>query len=152
MRRKFAKKDIATMKLIEEIALSNGLTLQIVDHSRVIAADTVKVDLSFQIRVDLLEGYFADREDFLAVQTVTGDVLTYEHKVERTFVSLSEETSARNNMIETFKNNSLRYVSHDQFARKLALSKLRDIRSNPYKYRARTESESHSTALDDSCR
>lgn len=138
------------MKLIEQIALPNGLTLHIVDHSRAIAADTVKVELAFQIQAVLLETYFATREDYLTVRNAMGDVLQYEYKVERTFVHSADEAAARRDMIETFKNNSLRYVSHDQFARKLAISRLRDIRSNPYKYRSRTAPEAQD-ASDDNC-
>ncbi len=137
------------MKLIDRIALPNGLTLQIFDLSRVIAADTSKVEVSFQIKVDLLADAFDNREDYLTVQKAMGNILTYEYKAERTFVSLAEENAAREEIVATFKTNTLKYVSHDQFARKLALSLLRDIRLNPYKYRSRIADDPQGPSGDD---
>ena len=43
------------MKLIEEIYLANGLQLNIFDLSRPIAANTVKVEISVQSKIDLKE-------------------------------------------------------------------------------------------------
>ncbi len=47
------------MELIETINLPNGLTLTIMDSSRRIAADTIKVELTFQVKIEVLESFFA---------------------------------------------------------------------------------------------
>ncbi len=129
------------MRLIEAITLPNGLILEIFDLSRSIAADTVKVEISFQTKISLKESFFINAEDYLQVRNVMGDELSYEHTLERTFVSKDNEDSVRIELINTFKNNSLDYLATVNFAQKMALSKLRDIKSNPYKYRSHAKSD-----------
>lgn len=125
------------MKLIEEIELSNGLALKIFDASRPIAADTVKVELFFQTKTALNASYFTQPDDYRTVQSALGDELAYEHRLERSFVLKESEESTRADLIETFKKNSLNYIASENFPKKMAISALRDIRSNPYKYPSR---------------
>jgi len=122
------------MELLEEIKLSNGLTLQIFDLSRAIAADTVKVELSMQIKINLETSFFANTSDYDQVKNIFGDELTYTHKAERTIVSKGNEDDVREELISTFKNNLLNYLSAANFSKKLALAMLRDIKKDPYKY------------------
>ncbi len=122
------------MKLIEEIKLGNGLILKIFDLSRQIAADTVKVEISFQTKIPLKESYFANDQDYNQVKNVMGDKLAYEHKRERSFVPKENENSVRDDLINTFKDNSLEYLASVNFPQKMALSILKDIKKNPYKY------------------
>ena len=129
------------MKLIEEIILDNGLNLQIFDLTRAIAADTVKVEIYFQTKISLKESYFANSEDYLQVKNAMGDELAYEHRLERSFVPQNNEDEVRDDLINTFKSNSLDYLAALDFAKKLALSKLKEIRKNPYKYQSRTHSD-----------
>ena len=129
------------MKLIEEIKLKNGLDLKIFDLSRAIAADTVKVEISFQTKISLQESYFTNTEDYAQVKNIMGDELAYEHKLERSFVPSANENSVRDDLINTFKSNSLDYLAAVNFAQKMALSKLREIKKNPYKYQSRLHSD-----------
>jgi hypothetical protein len=129
------------MKLIEEIKLNNGLKLRIYDLSRSIAADTVKVEISFRTNVSLKESFFSNTEDYVLVKNIKGDELAYEHTLERTFVSKNNEDSTREELIGTFKNNSLNYLSSVNFPKKMALSTLRDIKKNPHKYKSRAKSD-----------
>lgn len=122
------------MELIESINLPNGLILTITDFSRRIAANTMKVEVSFQIKVKVLESFFASSEDCLKVKNALGNELTYEHKMERSFVNDKDEASVRAELLDTFKNNSLNYLSSPDFGKKMALSVLKDIRLNPFKY------------------
>jgi hypothetical protein len=124
------------MELIEEINLPNGLKLTITDSSRRIAADTVKIEMSFQMKVKVLESFFATPTDYLALNNIFGDELTYEHKMERAFVRDKDEESVRAELLETFKNNSVHYLASPNFARMMTLSVLRDIKLNPFKYQA----------------
>ena len=122
------------MELLEEIKLSNGLTLQIFDLSRAIAADTVKVELSMQIKINLETSFFADTSDYDQVKNIFGEELTYTHKAERIIVSKENENTVREELINTFKNNLLNYLSAANFSQKLSLAMLRDIKKDPYKY------------------
>ena len=132
---------MSKMKLIEEIKLDNGLDLRIFDLSRSIATDTVKVEVSFQTNVLLKESFVTSTEDYRLVKNIMGDELAYEHTMERTFVSKDNEDSTRNELISTFKHNSLGYLSAANFAQKMALSKFRVIKSNPHKYRSHAQSD-----------
>ncbi|MEE9911696.1 MAG: hypothetical protein K4571_08220 [Deltaproteobacteria bacterium] len=124
------------MELIETIKLPNGLTLTIMDSSRRIAADTIKVELAFLVKIEVLESFFASPDDYQQVIHALGNELTYEHKMERSFVYDKDEESVRAELMNTFKNNSLGYLSSPNFANKMALSHLKDIRLNPFKYKA----------------
>ena len=130
------------MKLIEEIKLVNGLKLKIFDLSRPIAADTFKVEIYFQTKVDLKESYFADSQDYAQVKNIMDDELTYERKMVRSFVYEKDQDSVREDLINTFKKNSLNYLASVNFPRKLALSMLKDIKNNPYKYHPHIYSDS----------
>jgi hypothetical protein len=130
------------MKLIEEIKLANGLKLKIFDLSRRVAADTFKVEIYFQTKVDLKESYFADSQDYAQVKNIMDDELTYERKMVRSFVYEKDQDSVREDLINTFKKNSLNYLASVNFPRKLALSMLKDIKNNPYKYHPHIYSDS----------
>jgi hypothetical protein len=129
------------MKLIEEIILPNGLKLNIFDLSRAIAADTVKVEVAFKIDVDLKESFFAAGADYQQVKDIFGDKLVYENKQERTFVAKERCDAVREKLIETFKKDILNYLATKNFAEKFALSLLREIKKNPYKYQCKIDNE-----------
>jgi hypothetical protein len=129
------------MELLEQINLTNGLTLNIFDLSRPIAADTVKVELSMQIKVVLEKAYFANNQDYIDVKNVFGEELTFDHKTERTIVSKKDENTVREELLATFKNNLLKYLASENFSQMLALSVLRDIKNNPYKYQSHHQTE-----------
>ena len=123
------------MKLIEEIILPNGLKLHVMDLSREIAADTVKVEMVFKTEVELKESFFSNKQDYELVAEVFGNKLVYEHKMEKTFVPKEDCDTVRDTLMTTFKNNSLNYLSVENFAEKMARARLRDIKNDPYKYR-----------------
>ena len=122
------------MELLDEIKLGNGLTVKIFDLSRAIAADTVKVELSMQIKIPLETSYFSDVCDYDQVRNIFGQELTYDHRAERIIVPKENKDAVREELLNTFKNNLLGYLSVANFSQKLALSRLRDIKENPYKY------------------
>jgi len=124
------------MELLETINLANGLILTINDSSRRIAADTLKIELSFQVKVKVLESFFASSQDYHQLKDILGDELTYERKMERPFVFDRDEASVRAELLASFKDNSLNYLASPHFAKKMTLSALRDIKQNPFKYQA----------------
>jgi hypothetical protein len=129
------------MKLIEQIDLTNGLTLNIYDLSRQIAPDTTKVEIYITTEIALEESFFTHHDDFARVKNIFGDKINFEYRKERSFTPIEKETATRDELIETFKNNSINYIASPNFAQNLALSKLRDIKNNPFKYIVRPERE-----------
>ena len=122
------------MELLEQIELDNGLTLKIFNLSRAIATNTVKVELSMQIKINLEKSYFENACDYDQVKNIFGEELTYDHKAERIIVPKENEDAVREELISTFKNNLLNYLAAANFSQKLALAMLRDTKKNPYKY------------------
>ncbi|MGV8058228.1 MAG: hypothetical protein AB2L12_09435 [Smithellaceae bacterium] len=125
------------MKLIEEITLPNGLKLNIFDLSREIAAPTVKVEIAFKIDIGLDKAFFLSQVDYQQVKNIFGDKLVYEYTLERAYIKKEKGDAVREELINTFKNNLLPYLGVKNFAEKFALSLLRDIKKNPYKYRSK---------------
>jgi hypothetical protein len=122
------------MKLVEEISLPNGLTAEIWDQSRAIAADTTKVALLVRIRLTLKEEYFSNPEQLRITQRVFGPDICYELKKERTFVSKTEAWHVFKSFLEEFKRDALPYLSREKFPAGFARSKYLDIQKHPYKY------------------
>ena len=125
---------LTLMELLEQIELDNGLTLEIFNLSRAIATNTVKVELSMQIKINLEKSYFENACDYDQVKNIFGEELTYDHKAERIIVPKENEDAVREELISTFKNNLLNYLAAANFSQKLALAMLRDTKKNPYKY------------------
>lgn len=122
------------MKLVEEVALPNGLVAEVWDQSRAIAADTTKVTLVVRIRLALKEEYFSNPEQFRITRNVFGPDVYYELKKERTFVSNMEARHVFNTFLDEFKRDALPYLSREKFPAGFARSKYLDIRKHPYKY------------------
>ncbi len=122
-------------RLMESIELKNGLMLEVYDYSRPIASDTTKIELVVRMKVPLLEEFFHSRKDYLDTMNVFGQEITYEYRKERTFVNNEMKDSVLQELFSTFKSDSLNYLSHEDFARRFALSKLRDLRMNPFRYK-----------------
>ena len=131
--------DWKQMKSIEEIVLPNGLKLNIFDLSWEIAAPTVKVEIAFKIDISLKESFFPNEADYQQVKNIFGEKLTYEHTLERAYIKKEKGEEIREELINTFKNNSLPYVGVKNFAEKFALSLLKDIKNNPYKYQCKAD-------------
>ena len=122
-------------ELIEKIALQNGLTLEIWDHSRSIAVDTDKVTLYICTVVSLDPSFFSEEVQYEKMRKSFGDALMFEYKNERSFVAKSERNQVFQRFINTFKKDTLPYLSKPDFARRFALSKYRDMENNPFQYR-----------------
>lgn len=122
-------------RLIEEIALPNGLTINIWDASRVIAADTTSVVLIVTIRMELKPDYFPAVDHYKLTTSVFGTEMLYEYRKERTFVKNDEVEPVFQELLETFKTDALPYLCRENFPQQFARSKHREIISNPYRYR-----------------
>ena len=123
------------MKLVEEIPLSNGLTMQVWDGSRAIASDTTKVALRITVPVTVMKEYFSDPGQFEQVVAVFGPEIAYEYTKERTFVSTHHSGEVFTRLLKEFKRDSLPYLCRAEFPARFALSKLREILQHPHRYR-----------------
>lgn len=122
-------------ELIEEIALSNGLTLEVWDQSRPIAKDTDKVTLYICAPIPLDPDFFSENTQFEKMRKCFGNTLLFEYKNERSFVAKADRDQVFRQFLDIFKKDTLTYLSTPDFARRYALSKYRDVEKNPYQYR-----------------
>jgi len=122
-------------ELIETIILPNGLTLEIWDYSRSIAADTDKVELFVRTAILLDPSFFPDRSQYETTRKHLGESIPFEYRNERTFVATAQREGVFRQFVDTFKKDTLPYLSKPDFPRRFALSRYRDILNNPFKYR-----------------
>lgn len=123
------------MTLVEEIHLANHHTVEVWNQSRLIAADTTKVELYIRMRVDLTPSFFVKPEHYETVRKVFGTQIFFEHRMERAFVKNSEINITFQELLESFKKDTLPYLSGSAFPRRFAVFKHREIENNHYKYR-----------------
>jgi len=121
--------------MIEEIKISDGLTLDIFDLSREIAADTIQVEIAVRSNIELKESFFLKHADYELVRKFFGDKILYEYKSKRSYVRGKNSDAVLEELLNTFKTNTLPYLGVEDFAERLAKAKLREIVKNPYKYR-----------------
>jgi hypothetical protein len=133
------KADVFIMTLYEKIPLPNGLTLEIWDYSRQLAADTTKVELVAQIVVEFEAGYFSRREHYDKLKKTIGPRGLYEHRKIRAFVTNAQKDAVFQEMLSSFKEGSLPYLAREDFPRRFARSKFRDMEQNWYKYDTRND-------------
>ena len=125
------------MKHVENLSLPNGLSMDVWDVSRQIAADTVKVELIIKMAVAFESSYFDEEDQYLKTRRVFGPVGNYEYRKERTFVHNAETETVFRNLLDDFKKDALPYLAKDEFPRKFSQSKYREILQNWYKYKDR---------------
>jgi hypothetical protein len=123
------------MRLIETIPLKNGLTVEIRDLSRLIAADTTKVELLFRVEVPLNLGDWACPAHYETVRKIFGDAPRFEYRAGRSFVRSAAIEAVSRELRDAFRRDSLAYLSRPDFPRRFAFSKYREIETNPYRYR-----------------
>jgi hypothetical protein len=124
-----------SQKLIEKIALPNGLHLEIWDYSRSIAKDTDKVTLYICAPIPLEPSFFSENSQYEKTRKCLGDSLLFEYRNERSFVVQAERDQIFRQFVDIFKQDTLPYLSKPDFPRRFALSKYREIEKNPYQYR-----------------
>ncbi len=123
------------MNLVDTIELPNGLKMEIWNASRLIAADTVKVDLIIRIKVGLRPEYFPSPDQFELTRKIFGPEVVFEYRKERSFIAKDLRDSTFDKLLEEFRSTSLDYISKPNFPSRFALSKYMDVKKNPYKYK-----------------
>lgn len=127
------------MKLHEQIRMPNGLTAEVHDLSREIAANTVRVEMIIRIPVALRPDDFSEPSRFEKTRAVFGEEIVFERRLERSFVLSEQKDDVFRTLLSTFKQTTLPYLSGSEFRTRFAESKYREILLNPYKYRHRQD-------------
>jgi len=122
------------MILLEKIPLPNLQTIEVWDLSRPVATDTTKVELFMNMKIDIHPSYLLQSQHYERVIKVFGSELFFEHRRERTYVKNHEKDAVLHELLASFKKDMIPYLSKPMFPKSFALSKVRDIEKNRYKY------------------
>ena len=117
-------------RLLEEIALENGLTVFFHDYSRPVAGDRCQVELVVSIPVAIRESYFEDctepRKAYEAFAAAHGNVLKFEQKRIRNFIPKEDVPALLQQLQEEFLRTSRYYLLKEGFAAKYIKKKYRE--------------------------
>jgi hypothetical protein len=116
---------------IKQVPLGNGLTLEFWDRSRPTAGDRWYVGIQALVAVPLADQQPEEtqRELFRFIRREAGDSICYRHRQERHFVPAGEVEKTRDELVQVFLDNGLRYLSHSDFARQFVQKALREVRA-----------------------
>lgn len=121
-------------KPVETINLNNGIVVEIWDHSRVLAGDRwlVSLEARADIPLDMTQLPALEDEDkekvFQALKKAYSDKIPYRYRQEKHFVDQRERDRIFREFLDLLKSNVLPYLSHKEFARKLVLVKVRELK------------------------
>lgn len=121
---------IDAAKVVKQIKLDNNQTLVISDCSRKIAEDAYLVAMKANMEIKVEPELFKDEgvsafkfEDILAT---LGDRVVYEYRLERNFIMANEKEAVFTSLVDTFLENTGKYVAKKAFAPKLVLKEYKD--------------------------
>lgn len=116
-------------KSVETLSLNNGLKLQILDRSKIIAGDRWLVRLEAVVVIPLQEEYSGtlSEKEFSLLQKTLGHELHYRFFREKHFVDQDRKDEVFQHFLETFKKDTLGYLHHPDFARRFVLSRYREL-------------------------
>lgn len=116
--------------IIEKVDLKNGLTLEIIDRSKKIAADRYYVGIHIRIEVSIDKKWFAEGEisdeKLNCYKELLGETIVFEQKKERNFVEESAKDEVIESLCKSILDHTLIYFNHKDFAKKLILKKADD--------------------------
>ncbi len=119
-------------KPVETIKLNNGIVVEVWDHSRVLAGDRWLVSLEARADIPLDMDYLSDLEHkekaLQALKKAYGDRIPYRYRQEKHFVDQRERHKVFQEFLDLLKSNVLPYLSHKEFASKLVLAKVRELK------------------------
>lgn len=119
-------------KIIKTLTLENGLTLEIVDKSRPIAGDRWLVQLNARIAVPLTDELVGSIPRGELLHREYGLILDYEAELKRHFIGDNERDRVFQGFLDTVMKEKLPYLSHPDFAKKLAVLRLAELKkANP---------------------
>ena len=119
--------------LVERMKLENGLTLEVLDHSRHVAGDRWLVSFEARVAVavtpEYLPGGNASDPPITEILSLLGEKAIYSHKKARNFIAEKEKEKVFEDLKKLFLDASLGYLSSPRFPRMLILRKYKEARS-----------------------
>ncbi len=117
---------------LESYQLPNGLTAEVYDYSRRVAGDRWLVGLIIRIDIEVTESDFEEfengRELFEKFREEHVDCVTFEIKKERNFIDQREKDEIFAALLNSIKENTLKYMGHERLAYAYRRKKLEEFK------------------------
>nr|WP_320191300.1 hypothetical protein [uncultured Desulfobacter sp.] len=113
-----------------KLDLDHGHCLEIFDDSRKIGADAWVVIMTAIMKVPVETSLFTSQplsdNEFDDILNTLGSPIEYRYRLERNMIMDHEKDSVLENLVNTFLENTGKYVANPKFPEKLALKAYRD--------------------------
>jgi hypothetical protein len=109
---------------IKQLALENGTELEIRDASRPLAGDRWQVAAVFRLTVPITSEMLSGSRtpaDVAEIRRLFGERLVFEKRLERTFIDKSAREKTFEQMVDSYRQRALQYISKPAFARNYVL-------------------------------
>jgi hypothetical protein len=108
--------------LLQSIALKNHLLLKIFDTSKKIAGDRWLVSIIATVDIPLSTiKNMIPKSQFAEFQELLGDSVSFSKKTERNFIDEKEKDAMVHELVDSFLQSALEYLSREQFPEKLLM-------------------------------
>jgi hypothetical protein len=118
-------------KLVETVLLENNLTLNFYDASKKIAEGRYYVALIIRMDVYVKPEIFtdngADAATYDEIVGAVGDMIVFEKKRERNFISATDKDAVFKEMCDSVLTHTSLYYSRENFPKKFILSEYKKI-------------------------
>lgn len=114
---------------VDQIKLDNKQIIEIYDASRKIAEDTWLVALIFRMTIIIEKNMFKENisiSDYNKIKEKLGNSIIYEVRNERNFIYDHMKDNIMKEIIDSFLNTKLKYLSHLDFPEKFVLKKFNE--------------------------
>ena len=116
--------------LINTIELENNLTLNLYDESVKMIGDRWLVTLVARMEIPV-DWALVEENDFSLkekneIRKTLGKNVVYEQKSNRIFVNLSDKENVLQELHDTFIENTLHYLAHENFSQQFLLKKIKE--------------------------
>nr|WP_320015258.1 hypothetical protein [uncultured Desulfobacter sp.] len=113
-----------------KLDFDNGHCLEIFDDSRKIGADAWVVIMTAIMEIPVEASLFASEplsdSKFNDILNTLGSPIEYRYRLERNMIMAHEKDAVLENLVNTFLENTGRYVANPKFPEKVALKAYRD--------------------------
>ncbi|WP_320044446.1 hypothetical protein [uncultured Desulfobacter sp.] len=113
-----------------KLDLDHGHCLEVFDYSRKIGADAWVVIMTAIMKIPVERSLFTSQplsdNEFDDILNTLGSPIEYRYRLERNMIMDHEKDSVLENLVNTFLENTGKYVANPKFPEKLALKAYRD--------------------------
>lgn len=113
-----------------KLDFDNGYCLEVFDDSRKIGADAWVVIMTATMEIPVEASLFTSEplsdSKFNDILNTLGSPIEYRYRLERNMIMAHEKDAVLENLVNTFLENTGRYVANPKFPEKVALKAYRD--------------------------